>query len=200
MERATRKGFVSMRAVGSRKARQMSPLAIVHRQWCDARTKPQILLYKACRGRPIDEVIVDLSPLRINAHFDDSEQAKELLGKWKEQVLTAAENAGMELLVLGSKSGNATTAAEIEDTSQLAWDTDAIWKLPYISVGVFEGERSKAKAMAAALSQLWDIPDNDIESSTHTADHRQKFQKMGRSKLKGWSQYRKRGGGHRQAW
>ena len=40
-----------------------------------------------------------------------------------------------------------------------AWSVDPIWKLPVVSMGVFEGERSNAKAMAKELSVLWETMD-----------------------------------------
>lgn len=97
MDRSSRKGYITLEGTGYRRGRKGSPLANIHRQWCDAREVPQIILCKASGGRPLDNVIVDLSPLRINGLFDDPSDVEDFLVKWKAQILVAADSAGMEL-------------------------------------------------------------------------------------------------------
>jgi len=107
MERAARKGYVTLSSTGYRRGRSRCPLANAHRQWCDDKEKPQIIHCKATGGRPLDNIIVDLSPLRIQSlmmmddhHQDDDpqhQQVNELLFKWKDEILNAAKRAGMVL-------------------------------------------------------------------------------------------------------
>lgn len=172
--RAGRKGFVSLLSTAYRRGRSTSALANVHREWCDAREKPQIVLCKASGGRPLDHVIVDLSPLRVHGLLDDPKAAEHFLLTWKTQVLLAASNAGMDLRddyvedntvdILNDDDDEIETEFVITmDTN--AWATQPISRLPSVSLGVFEGERSKAKAMAKELSELWDIPEKPKETA-----------------------------------
>jgi hypothetical protein len=98
LDRATRKGYLTLIGGGNRRTRKGSPLKNIHRQWCDARDCPQILLYKAVGGKAIDEVIIDLSPLRMHGLFDTQELVEDFLIRWKAQILTAAYETNMELL------------------------------------------------------------------------------------------------------
>lgn len=175
-DRACRKGYVTLASTGFRRGRQASPLACTHRQWCDKREKPQVVLCKASGGRPLDNVIVDLSPMRM------------MIVKYHmAQIMTAANNAGMELRsdykedncetlsILQGNDDQEECDTDVEDVPLMEyivttvtdaddWATKPIDKLQVLSMGVFEGERSNAKAMARELSQLWGIPDEPSES------------------------------------
>lgn len=210
MDRAAKKGFVSLAGTGNRRARKGSPLANIHRQWCDARDKPQIVLLKATGGQPVDQVIVDLAPLRINGLFDNLAQVDEFSVKWKTEILTAAANAGMELSSIdedGEDDEEDVVSVDMEsseyvvtlDIDQETWAVQPIWKLPLVSIGTFEGERAKAKAMAKELAVLWGIPEEtkgDGPRNRRAAGAK----KGGKTKVNGLTSHRKRGGGHRQAW
>jgi hypothetical protein len=159
----------------------------------------------------LDNVIVDLSPLRINGLFDDTAQVEDFLVKWKAQILTAADIAGMELrenYVEDNTLDNTldkmeslddddddvrteyTTIVDVE-----AWATQPIWRLPTVSMGVFEGERSKAKAMAGELAKLWEIPEIYVEGGSGSLNRRNAgARKGGKTKMKGLRNHRK--GGH----
>jgi len=66
---ARNKGFVEMGGSGWRKQRSDSPLVNTYRNWCDARAIAAIFLHK---GREIDELVLDLSPLRTPGAFEDA--------------------------------------------------------------------------------------------------------------------------------
>jgi hypothetical protein len=183
-DRACRKGYVTLESTGFRRGRQTNPLACTHRRWCDEREKPQLVLCKASGGRPLDNVIVDLSPMRMKMKMTDD---FSLVKYHMAQIMTAANNAGMELRS-DYKQDNCETLSTLQvDDDQKECDTDVqdvplmeyvvttvtdaddwatqpIDKLPVLSMGVFEGERSNAKAMARELSQLWGVPDESPES------------------------------------
>jgi hypothetical protein len=185
--RASRKGFVTLSSTGYRRGRKTCPLANTHRQWCEEREKPQIVLCKASGGRPLDNVIVDLSPLRISpVAGNDPKVADDLLVKWKAQILMAAEKAGM-ILRQDYVEDNTETLSPLLDEKDLecvvidgngnlnvecvealvdsaSWKTKPIFELPVLSMGVFEGERSHAKDMARELATLWDIPEEPAMS------------------------------------
>jgi hypothetical protein len=175
-DRACRKGYVTLESTGFRRGRQSNPLACRHRRWCDKREKPQVVLCKASGGRPLDNVIVDLSPLRIWR----SGMTEDVLVKFKVQIMKAANNAGMELRRDYIEDNCETLLTLRDDEYEKECDTDvqevplmksgvvtvtkSINKLPVLSMGVFEGERSNAKAMAKELSELWGIPEEPSES------------------------------------
>ena len=208
MDRASRKGYVTLAGTGYRRGRKGSPLANTHRQWCDARNVPQIVLCKASGGRPLDNVIVDLSPLRINGLFDEPLDADDFLIKWKTEILLAADKAGMELRE-DYVEDNTETLDHLDDEqveeprkeytvalNSEAWATQPIWRLPVVSMGVFEGERSKAKAMARELAVLWGIPEEHTEGGDGAKSRRNAGAKSGgRTKTKGLHQHRRSGRG-----
>ena len=193
-DRACRKGYVTLSSTGFRRGRQSNALACCHRQWCDERVKPQIVLCKASGGRPLDNLIIDLSPLRVvgKSLAGTTNQVDDELIQWKAQILAAASNAGMELRV-DYEEDNCQRLTNLDDALEcvMAHDNDdkscqdkttsssvvqednkshqgnpiknkRIEKLPVLSMGVFEGERSKAKAMARELALLWDIPEEVV--------------------------------------
>mmetsp|Transcript_39590 Transcript_39590/g.55781 ORF Transcript_39590/g.55781 Transcript_39590/m.55781 type:complete len:511 (+) Transcript_39590:209-1741(+) len=194
MERAAKQGFVSLSGTAYRRGRRSSALANVHRQWSDARGKPQIILCKASGGRPLDNVIIDLSPLRAFALFDNAKAGEDFMTQWRAQILFAAAETGMQLKE-GYVEDN-TVGLQMEDANEgeveemppqeetmmkcsialdsKKWATESILNLPAVSLGVFEGERSKAKAMAKQLAKLWGIPEEEAVTKTR---QREKFER-----------------------
>lgn len=142
LQRAVRNGFVTLDGTGFRRGRKTSNLACAHRQWCDAAvSKPQIVLCKASGGRPLDCVIVDLSPLRMIDGY----------AEWNGQIEEAALRAGMTLRLDYVEDNCQQELAEKQQELPIS-------NLPAISMGVFEGERSQARAMARELASVWDLP------------------------------------------
>ena len=213
LQRAARKGYVTVSGGGNRRTRKGSPLLNIHRQWCDAREKPQIVLYKSTHGDvPKDQVVVDLSPLRLHGLFDDATEIEEFLTKWKVEVHTAACEHGMDCFddecnlddeeeeLDTDATCNTEFAVVVDERAQEAWATQAIWKLPPLSIGTFLGQRSDAKAMAKTLAELWEIPELEQQPGGGPNNRRNAgAKKGGKTKMKGLSQHRKRGGGHRQS-
>lgn len=188
-DRAAKYGFVTLNSTGFRRGRKGSPLANIHRQWCDARSKPQIIVCKATGGRPLDNVIVDLSPLRIE--FSETADA-DLFYRWKSDILVAAESSGMMLNyeILEDNTLTIDTNCDNEgnfNSDQLvvgaeAWLLESIWNLPAVSLGVFEGQRSAAKSMAKELAGLWDVPDSKSGIGDGTNFNRKNGEKKSRKK------------------
>lgn len=273
--RAARRGFVTLEGTGFRRGRSSNALACAHRQLCDEQDHPQMVLCKASGGRPLDCLVVDLSPLRLVDNEDGPETTQAVWATWKEQILSAAQNAGMTLrrdyqedncytlstpddddneepvqkneeehekaeqkMVLVSKtnlaaSGEgqeespvwehmtpadaaAATHASMESdkvgsverttttptalsvlTDKVAWSSESIERLPSLSVGVFEGERSCAKAMARELVNLWDTAHEpldlllDMEDDDHHSSASSTSQKRKKGNAGG-----NHGGGH----
>lgn len=61
---AKKLGFVQLRGTGYRRERKGSPLANIHRQLCDALTRPCVEIHRGLGADAVDEVVVDVSPLR----------------------------------------------------------------------------------------------------------------------------------------
>jgi hypothetical protein len=77
----------------------------------------------------------------------------------------------------------------IEDVQ--SWASEPIWKLPCVSLGVFEGQRAQAKAMANALAKLWELPEQqqdeqtlETESKTRRSKDKGNFKEGRRKHLK----------------
>jgi hypothetical protein len=203
IRRAEKHGFVTLHGTGFRRGRRGSALGNVHRQWCDARSKPQIVFCKASGGRRMDNVIVDLSPLRC---IDEN-----TLKSWKDDILSAASISGMTLMSeyvedntklddrLKSVKKDEIECEDgdieciIEKTMQDSdWNTEPIWKLPVISLGVFEGERANAKEMARGLSGLWGTKETTMKKVYHN-DSRP-ARRRANEKKKGLREHRRRKG------
>ena len=211
LERASKRGYVTLEGTGYRRGRKGSAVANTHREWCDSRSKPQIILCKASGGRPLDNVIIDLSPLRLGTLSEDMSFVDEFLIRWKAEILTAAEGAGMflnseyvedncESLDLNQEEQDEHSATKffmaIDSDS---WVTQPIWRLPAISMGVFEGERSQAKAMARELAQLWDTMEREKPEVFETKSknipkkkRRNGDRRGGNMKIKGLREHRRK--------
>ena len=61
---AKKLGFVQLRGTGYRRERKGSPLANIHRQLCDALARPCVEIHRGLGADAVDEVVVDVSPLR----------------------------------------------------------------------------------------------------------------------------------------
>lgn len=66
---ARKKGFVEISGSGWRRQRAGKPLVNTFRSWCDAAAHPAIFIHK---GDALDEVMVDLSPLRTPSKFKEA--------------------------------------------------------------------------------------------------------------------------------
>ncbi len=202
--RAARRGYLTLEGRGHIRGRKLNTLACAHRQFCDEREKPQIILCKSVgvgsKLSPLDCLIVDLSPLRLTKAVGD-DLVNDFLVHWKTQILTAAANSGMKLRrdyqedncdnlsLLNDEAetkvectfvdmdqgitdqiANAEAASFLEYTITLTeedcWTTEPISRLPVMSLGVFEGERSSAKAMAKELADLWHLPIEPLDQAT----------------------------------
>jgi hypothetical protein len=61
---AKKRGYLVLRGTGYRKERKGSPLSNIFRQYCDAKAVPYVSIQQAVGIDAIDEVQMDLSPLR----------------------------------------------------------------------------------------------------------------------------------------
>jgi hypothetical protein len=157
---ARRKGFVEIGGSGWRKQRRGAPLVNTYRNWCDARAVPAVYLFKSKEG--IDEVVLDLSPLRLPEHF--LEVATKCAGAAPGGVVEAldVDEEGMEMDAVGEDDNKAdalssdAAAREAVLTSDLkeAFLNQPIHRLPMYCVS-WELQRATAKAVAKNIAEAF---------------------------------------------
>jgi hypothetical protein len=150
-DQARRKGFLEINGSGWRKQRRDAPLLNTYRSLCDARGQASIILHKGSTG--VDELVVDLSPLRVVTKFADI-------------AATCQHNyGGGEVIYQGSVSLEVTGGnddehlphddaqrGEVEDTIWSSFQTRPIYQLPPYVIA-WELCRSDAKARAQSLAE-----------------------------------------------
>lgn len=157
---ARRKGFVEIGGSGWRKQRRGAPLVNTYRNWCDARAVPAVYLFKNKDG--VDEVVLDLSPLRLPELF--LEVATKCAGAAPGGIVEAldGDDVGMELDAAGWSDEEASAlssdaaAREAVLTTELkeAFLAQPIHRLPMYSV-CWELERSAAKVVAKNIAEAF---------------------------------------------
>lgn len=189
--RAKRYGFMALDSTGYRRGRKGSAFCNMHRDYCDNNSMPQIILCKASAGRRLDNVIIDLSPLRIDVNSDDS---ISILMNYHDQIINIAKQHNM--IINPSIEEDNTITIEVcngiisteclQELGQWSFQTDSIENLPVLSQGVFEGERHDAKGMVKELAKLWDTVDENAEMIGVDSKKR----KGGKSKMKSLRRFR----------
>jgi hypothetical protein len=226
-ERSTRRGYLAVSYQHQRG--RGSTLVKAHREWCTAKNKPHIVLFKSVGDSSVDQVRLDLSTIHGIWDHDNDDDILLLMKHelWKLQIIKAAEGANMDLCGLEEKQQDfddeysptncfAVDDVDDEDNDDGVEDEDSsetatawIAKLPST---LFAGERTRAKAMAAQLAEWWEIPttvvDNDVlfhhaVISNNDVVHHQRGGRKNNKQQRHTSEYnvpRRRGGGNRQAW
>mmetsp|Transcript_24030 Transcript_24030/g.78177 ORF Transcript_24030/g.78177 Transcript_24030/m.78177 type:complete len:299 (-) Transcript_24030:898-1794(-) len=158
---ARRKGFIEVAGSGWRKQRRGAPLANTYRNWCDARAIPVISLYKDKTG--YDEVVLDLSPLRVPDHFLDIATfcANSLPGA-KMEALEEDEETG----TYGIPEDKADLVEEREkflrENLKSAYANDPIYRLPMYVVSWIV-QRNEAKELAKKLAGAFETAEVEKE-------------------------------------
>lgn len=191
-ERARIRGYLQVAGTGRRRERKGSPLCNLHRQWCDALGRPQVVLFKVVgsvdAGEPVrDELVVDLSPLRLRGAYLDPAEVEALENGYREILQSAAIQNNMVFVPENAEDQedfDDNDAKILADASD--WATLPIWKLPMVRVGELEGERSNAKRMAKQLAELWTIP----EKTPRAASSMLHKKGGGKTKMKTLSRHR----------
>ena len=213
LERGMKRGYLTLSSTGYRRGRKCSSLANAHREWCDQKEKPQIILCKASGGRRLDNVVVDLSPLRVPGRAESDEMAAMKLATLKEQILEAGRDCGLVLRSdyvednTHNEGMDVTDNEEDEDDDDLVdecplpssgslspkeWERNHIINLPVVSVGVFEGERAHCKSMVKSLSALWDTSVGALAAEGQSERSSKNKKGKGGHQRKGLSEHRRR--------
>jgi hypothetical protein len=163
-DQARRNGFLQVAGSGWRSERRDAPLLNSYRNLCDARGQVCIVLHKGNSG--IDQLVVDLSPLRLPETFvqleNDLIKFVDLIPSYK----SSEEEYFVNNKVDDDISNNVTDNEEIQDEADMdaAWETRPIYQLPayYISWDV---ERSQGKALGKILAEQFKTVEINVSTS-----------------------------------
>jgi len=154
-DQGRRKGYVEIIGSGWRSERRDAPLMNSYRNLCDAKGQACISLHKSSTG--IDEVVVDLSPLRYPEDF---------------------QRLSVELIQCIGDDG-ARSESIVDDNEEELWQTVPIHKLPSSCI-VWNLPRSEAKSTCKRLSDIFKTADLKANSKS-----RKSHVKHGKSRRSG---------------
>lgn len=150
-DQARRKGFLEVIGSGWRSQRRDAPLLNTYRSLCDARGQPSIVLHKDKTG--VDEVVVDLSPLRYHAAFHDV------------AVKCLEHQPDGKIVFANTDENNLSTVSDDNDARQIelrdagseitSWSERPIYQLPPYCIA-WRLPRGEAKAVGKKMASLFD--------------------------------------------
>ncbi|KAG7342226.1 hypothetical protein IV203_007318 [Nitzschia inconspicua] len=157
-DKARRKGFLEVEGSGWRAQRRDAPLLNTYRSLCDARGQASIVLHKGNTG--IDELVVDISPLRNPRTFH--QVAK----------ICVQQQEGGEIVFDGSaldddKSDEedlSLTLSIVDQNVTSPWETRPIYQLPPYCIS-WELPRSDAKVLGKKMAKLFDTIEENVAPS-----------------------------------
>lgn len=156
---ARRKGFLEMAGSGWRKQRRGAPLANTYRSWCDSQGVPGLTLHKDKDGR--DEVVLDLSPMRIPEQFPSmaeqiaAAEAGATIESFEGMVILPEDAEDQDAAVDPGPSSDEEGMRLSEEATQeilAGFETDPIYRLPMFVLS-WEVPRAEAKALAKRLAE-----------------------------------------------
>jgi len=157
-DQARRKGFLEVGGSGWRATRSGSPLVNSYRSLCDAREQVCMILHKGNEG--IDELVVDLSPLRLPESFQKLEMETDAFVGLPRGVIDDAkvmQDVGDEL----TDNDEMDLVDASEDSS---WDTRPIYQLPPFCI-TWELPRSEAKEVLKKLAVVFQTSEQKASKS-----------------------------------
>jgi len=148
-DQARRKGFLEINGSGWRKQRRDAPLLNTYRSLCDARGQPSIVLHKGNTG--MDELVTDISPLRVVTKFVEIAEAcrnkyegGEIFDQGSVSVETMGEDEQRDIRDEDFEDGG--------DENRKSFETRPIYQLPSFLI-TWELSRSEAKTLAKSLAE-----------------------------------------------
>jgi len=155
-DQARRKGFLEVAGSAWRSQRRDAPLINSYRSLCDARGQVCIVLHKGNTG--LDEVVLDLSPLRLPDTFSRLE--KEVI--YFVDIPTSYKPSEDESpFTIDSNSLENETEV---DPSENPWNSRPIYQLPTYCIS-WETDRSDAKELCKKLAvEFGTIEKNALKS------------------------------------
>jgi len=149
------RGFLELSGSGWRSQRRDAPLYNTYRSLCDAQRQCMIVLHKQSTG--MDEIVVDLSPLRLPEVFQ---------GLAETCVATFAGTCSGGSTIMAFQEPYTTSRLEEEDHDTVLpmpekdddpWATRPIYQLPPYCIVWDQLPRSEAKALAKNLANHFEI-------------------------------------------
>jgi hypothetical protein len=136
---AKKRRYLVLRGTGYRKERGDSPLANIYRQFCDAMAIPTISI---CQGLGVGEVIedtvlIDFSTLR-------TKNITDLVNVCKEETLNPTYKS--------IKAVKGDLDPNIFDDIDRAFEEEAIFRIPCLSMSVHFIDRAESKSFAEAIA------------------------------------------------
>lgn len=190
LNQCSRRGGKQVPGSGWRKQRRGAPLVNTFRSWCDSKGVPAVYIHKSDSGA--DEVVVDLSPLRLPLHFAQLSilcataypgcVLEALEGSPEGPVsLEHSEASDDEEPMLVASSGLDVTA----DASLMrSYITEPIHRLPMYT-SFWERPRSEAKALAKALGVSFGVPEAAGKAGGGSGDRGMPNVKAGKNRRHG---------------
>ncbi len=145
-DQARRKGFLEIAGSGWRSQRREAPLLNSYRSLCDARGQASIVLHKGSSG--MDELVVDISPLRTPAMF-------LTVADYCQQKFEGAQILNEETFAIPDDAESTNEDESSEANSVISsWESRPIYQLPPFCIA-WELERPEAKALGKELAGLF---------------------------------------------
>lgn len=149
-DQARKRGYLEVTGSGWRSQRREAPLLNTYRSLCDARGQVSIVLHKEKTGT--DELVIDLSPLRLPEKFAEVAQACI-----EETKLPATTQQMWEEDVSNNDQ-------EIEKDTDDPWESRPIYQLPPYCIS-WELPRPEAKALGKKLASLFNTVEEKASKS-----------------------------------
>jgi hypothetical protein len=158
-DQARRHGFLQVSGSGWRAERRDAPLLNSYRNLCDARGQVCIVLHKGNVG--IDELVVDLSPLRLPDTFEQLERdLVQFVGLGPSCKTTEEEISKVQI-----SSDKMTVEEEIPNMNhESPWECSPIYQLPLYCIS-WEIERSQGKALGKKLAEVFGTVEANVLNS-----------------------------------
>lgn len=149
-DQARRKGFLEINASGWRKQRREAPLLNTYRSLCDARGQASVVLHKGSTG--VDELVVDISPLRVPARFAEIAEVCQQKYEGAEIVYQGSISPDLSMTI-DAETEEYESPEEMSDEAILeSFETRPIYQLPPYCIA-WELERSQAKSLGQQLAE-----------------------------------------------
>lgn len=153
-DQARRKGFLEVTGSGWRSQRREAPLLNSYRSLCDAKGQANVVVHKGNDG--IDELVVDLSPLRNPGSFQAVAKA----------CLEKIENG--EVVVQENECDAQDETDDVDSTEESAesspWETRPIYQLPPFCIA-WQLPRAEAKATGKQMAAIFDTAEGKVAKS-----------------------------------
>eukprot|EP00979_Chaetoceros_neogracilis_P000449 scaffold107_cov269-Chaetoceros_neogracile.AAC.41 len=146
-DQARRKGFLEIAGSGWRSQRGDAPLVNSYRSLCDARGQVCITLHKGNTG--LDELVVDISPLRLPDTFQLLEDDMVEFVGLKTSYKASEENEDTD-----ESEVDIVDAIEAKD-GESPWNSRPIYQLPTYCIS-WEIQRSEGKQLGKKLAKEFD--------------------------------------------